>query len=163
MDLNDELGGRLLVVYDGHCGLCNHSVHWLLRRDSHDRLRFVASQSEKIAAVLMRHGFTDSVPQLELPADPRSATISTFNPNTILVLCGIGTEEEQLLTRSDAILAILRELPQPWPAAATALRPIPRPLRDLGYRIIARSRYRIWGRMESCPIPTTPAERAHFL
>jgi predicted DCC family thiol-disulfide oxidoreductase YuxK len=39
---------------------------------------------------------------------------------------------------------------------------IPRPLRDLGYRIIARLRYRIWGRFETCPIPTA-LERAHFL
>jgi predicted DCC family thiol-disulfide oxidoreductase YuxK len=158
----DELGARLLVVYDGHCGLCNRSVRWFLKRDRQDRLRFIASQSEKIAAVLTRYGLADSVPATKLTDGFHSTGSGPFNPSTILVLRGIGTPSEQLLTRSDAILAILRELPSPWPAAAAALRLIPRPLRDLGYRIISRSRYRIWGRLESCPIPTR-AERTHFL
>lgn len=151
-----------MIVYDGHCGLCNHSVRWSLRRDSGDRLRFIASQSEKVATVLARHGLTDSVPLPELPAGSPAANGSPFCPGTILVLRGIGTDAEQLLTRSNAIIAILRELPQPWPVAAAALHLIPRPLRDLVYRIIARNRYRIWGRVESCPIPTA-AELARFL
>jgi len=60
------------------------------------------------------------------------------------------------------MLTLLRELPSPWPAAAAALRLVPRPLRALGYRLVARWRYRIWGRLESCPLPTTE-ERERFL
>lgn len=162
MDLNDELGRRLLVVYDGHCGLCNRSVRWFLRRDARDRLRFAASQSEKVAEVLARQGFIPALPAQELSAATSLTSSVSINPDTILVLRGIETDAEQLLTHSNAILAILRELPRPWPVVAAALRLISRPLRDLGYRIIARNRYRIWGRLESCPIPTA-AERAHFL
>jgi predicted DCC family thiol-disulfide oxidoreductase YuxK len=67
-----------------------------------------------------------------------------------------------VLVRSNAVLALLGELPQPWPSVAAALGWIPRPLRDLGYRLIACWRYRIWGRLESCPLPT-PEERVRFL
>src|SRR5271157_771360 len=112
-----ELDGRLLVVFDGHCGLCNRAVRWLVRRDSGDRVRFAAFESEKVA---------------------------------------------EMLVRSDAVVALLGELPRPWGWVAVGLGWIPRALRDVGYRLVARWRYRIWGRLESCPIPT-PEERKRFL
>ncbi len=141
-------GGRLLVIYDGHCGLCNCAVRWFLRRDSYDRLRFVAANSPKGAALLARH---------EL--DP---TLASADSGTIVVVVAPDTHAERLDFRSDAVLALLRQLPLPWPAAGAMLRLIPRPLRDLGYRLIARFRYRIWGRSDTCPIPTAE-ERARFL
>jgi predicted DCC family thiol-disulfide oxidoreductase YuxK len=67
-----------------------------------------------------------------------------------------------LLSRSDAVLALLSRLPSPWPTVAGALRLVPRPLRDLAYRLVARWRYRVWGRLETCPIPTAE-ERNRFL
>ena len=145
-ELSSILGGRLLVLFDGHCGLCNRSVRWLLRRDRHDRLRFAPSNAPQVAA-LTRLNFVMS---------------DANGPNSILVALYIGSPAERLLARSDAVLAVLAELPQPWPALAAILRLIPRPLRDLVYRLVARWRYRIWGRLESCPIPTA-AERDRFL
>jgi predicted DCC family thiol-disulfide oxidoreductase YuxK len=59
-------------------------------------------------------------------------------------------------------MALLAELPRPWPWVATGLRWIPLPLRDSGYRLVARWRYRLWGRLESCPVPT-PEQRERFL
>ena len=140
--------GQLLVIFDGHCGLCNSLVRWLLRHDKLDRLRFVTSESEKVAELLMRRGFA--------VLDPAAG------PGTILVVRDTGCPEERVLVRSDAVVALLNELPRPWPVAATILKLIPRALRDFGYRLIARWRYRIWGRLESCPLPTTE-ERARFL
>ncbi len=144
----EELGGRLLVIFDGHCGLCNRSVRWLLARDRRDRLRFVASGSPRVAGLLTRHGF--------------SAADTPSSPGTILVVRAAGSPWEQVLIRSDAVAALLAELPRPWPAAAIVLRCIPRLLRDLGYRLIARWRYRIWGRLANCPLPM-PAEQGRFL
>jgi len=144
----EQLGDRFLVIFDGHCGLCNRSVRWFLCRDTRDRMRFAPSDSPKVAELLTRHGFVDPDP---------SAT-----PNSILVVRDPGGHSEQILSRSDAVVALLAELPRPWPAWGGALRWIPRPLRDLGYRIIARWRYHIWGRLDSCPIPTA-AERERFL
>lgn len=143
-----KLGGRLLVVFDGHCGLCNRTVRWLLRRDWRDRLRFAASEDASVAGLLKRHGI--------------NAPDSQSGPTTILVVLDFGGPEERVLARSDAVLALLGELPRPWPAVAATLRWIPRPARDLGYRLIARWRYRIWGRLENCPVPTA-VERMRFL
>jgi predicted DCC family thiol-disulfide oxidoreductase YuxK len=138
----------MVVIFDGHCGLCNRSVRWFLVRDRNDRLRFAPSNSPKVAAILARQGCNpDNVVSI---------------PDSILVVRNPGTALEQLLTRSDAILTTLAELPRPWPSVARILRFIPRPLRDLGYRTVARLRYRIWGRLETCPIPT-PGEQARFL
>jgi predicted DCC family thiol-disulfide oxidoreductase YuxK len=146
--IRDQIGDRLLVLFDGHCGLCNRTVRWLLRRDRRDRLRFSASGSPKAAALLERHGIgaIGSVPGRE----------------TILVVRDLGGGKERVLLRSDAVLALLGELSQPWSAVADVLRWIPRPLRDAGYRLIARWRYRIWGRLESCPMPAAE-ERGRFV
>ena len=139
-----QLGGRLLVVFDGHCGLCNGTVRWFARRDRRDRLRFAASEAPVAAELLARSGLAGS------------------EQDTIVVVRGAETAMPQALTRSAAVVALLAELPRPWPFWAGILRTLPRALRDLGYRLIARVRYRIWGRLASCPIPTTE-ERRHFL
>jgi predicted DCC family thiol-disulfide oxidoreductase YuxK len=141
------LGDRLLVVFDGHCGFCNGSVRWLLRRDRRDRLRFAASSSPAVVPLLARHA--------EL-LEPGGV------PGTVLVFRNPLEAEEQALTRFAATLALLRELPRPWPTVAAALRWIPSFLSDPLYRLVARWRYRIWGRLESCPIPS-PEDRARFL
>jgi predicted DCC family thiol-disulfide oxidoreductase YuxK len=144
----ENIGNRLLVIYDGVCGFCNLSVRWFLVRDRNDRLRFVPSDSPKVADLLARHGL-----------DP---AIATGNSGTILVAQALEAPAQRLLIRSDAVLAMLAQLPPPWPGLAAVLRIIPRPLRDLGYRLVARWRYRIWGRLDACPIPTAQ-ERARFL
>jgi predicted DCC family thiol-disulfide oxidoreductase YuxK len=143
----NELGGRLLVVFDGHCGFCNGWVRWLLRRDRHDRLRFAASSSPAVAPLLAQHA------ELLEPGGVPSTMLAFRNP----LEAG-----EQPLTRFAATLALLRELPRPWPAVAAALRWIPSFLSDPLYRMVARWRYRIWGRLESCPIPAAE-DRARFL
>ncbi len=83
-------------------------------------------------------------------------------PSAILAVLNFGDPAERVLARSDAVVALLGELPRPWPTVAAVLSWIPLPLRDLGYRLIARCRYRIWGRLEICPIPGAD-ERARFL
>jgi predicted DCC family thiol-disulfide oxidoreductase YuxK len=134
----EEAVKRLQVVFDGRCGLCNSMVRWLLRRDRNRRIAFVAAGSERGDALLAKYG-----------RDSAEAA------RTILVIREGGREHNTVLVRSAAILVLLKELPQPWPTAAQVLRWIPLPLRDAGYRIVARLRYRIWGRSDTCPIPTS--------
>lgn len=143
-----ELKDRLLVVFDGECGFCNRSIRWLLRRDRHDRMRFAPSSDPRASTLMARHGIPE----------PGAA----LQPDTILLFRQIGTPMEEMLVRSNAVLASLRALPQPWPLIAAMARLVPRPIRESAYRLIARWRYRIWGRHASCPIPT-PEERCHFL
>lgn len=143
-----NLDGRLLVLFDGHCGLCNRAVRWFQRRDRYDRLRFAPASSPLV------------VPLLASLAPQESA--SGLAARTILVISNPGLPAQQLFLRSAAILVLLAQLPRPWPALASVLRLVPRPLGDLVYRLIARIRYRVWGRYSACPLPT-PAEREHFL
>jgi predicted DCC family thiol-disulfide oxidoreductase YuxK len=148
VDLLDQIGGRTLVVFDGRCGFCNWSIRWLLRRDRRDRLRFIPYESPLVAEVLGKHGFE--------PA--------TLDPSSILVLrpASSPARAETVLVRSDAVIALLRALPAPWPAVAMVLSWLPRGLRDAGYRLVARIRFRLGKRLATCPIPT-PAERARFV
>ena len=133
----------LLVLYDGLCGFCDASVQWLLDHDRDRRLRYAPLQGETARAILARHP--------EIPPDLDSIILVEQPPGGA----------ERLRWHSDAIARIAAELPAPWRWGA-AMRLIPRPLRDLGYRLVARLRYHIWGRKESCRIPS-PKERALFL
>ena len=143
-----DIGDRLLVIFDGRCGFCHRSVRWFLTRDRNDRMRFIPSDAPAAAGLLARHGLTSSA--------------AGGNVGTILVAVFLGTPAERLLVRSAAVLALLAQLPKPWPAIATILARIPRPIRDAGYRLVARFRYRLFGRLDACPIPTA-WEQKRFL
>lgn len=127
-----ELAGDtgVVVLFDGVCNLCTGSVRFLLRRDRRRRLRFAALQSPAGQALLRQHG---------LPGDLLE---------TIVVL-----ERGKARVRSDAALLLARRLPWPWPLCA-AFTLLPRPLRDALYGIVARHRYRWFGRRESCMLPS---------
>jgi predicted DCC family thiol-disulfide oxidoreductase YuxK len=143
-----HLDGRLLVIFDGSCGFCNRSVRWFLKRDRGDRLRFVASGSPAIAVLLGRIPF--------------EGLRDAGNLGTLVVVRHPSGPDQQVFVRSDAVQVLMRELPRPWPSIARWLGAIPRPVRDLGYDLVARHRYRILGRTPVCPLPTTD-ERRHFL
>lgn len=132
-----------IVFYDGVCGLCNRLVQFLLRRDKNDRLRFASLQSEFAAKVLSRHG-----------ADPKDL-------DTLYVVQDFDETTERLLLRSDAILYAARALGSFWKIAGLG-KIIPRPLRDLVYRLVARNRYRVFGKYETCMLPE-PRHRNKFL
>ncbi len=143
----DGIGNRLLVVFDGHCGLCNGLVRWLLRQDQRDRLRFASSVSPAVTQLLARHADL---------LEPNGI------PGTVLVFRNPSQADEQLWVRFKGTLVVLRELPQPWPTVASALGWIPDFLSGPIYRLNARWRYRIWGRQENCPLPA-PEDRSRFL
>jgi predicted DCC family thiol-disulfide oxidoreductase YuxK len=139
VDVRNKLGGRLLVIFDGHCGLCSRAVRWLMQRDRENRLRFAPSDSPQVAEVLSRHGF--------------NSQRAEFGPDSIVVVSDVDGATERFLVRSAAVLALLAELPRPWPAIARTLSWIPQPARELGYRLIARWRYLLGGKQPSCAIP----------
>jgi predicted DCC family thiol-disulfide oxidoreductase YuxK len=132
-----------IILYDGVCGLCHRLNRFVLARDPAGRFRFAALQSALAGEILARHG-----------RDPQDL-------DTLYLVLGHGRADERLLRKSDAALWILRELGGPW-RAASLLRVVPRALRDLGYDLVARTRYRLFGRYDACPIPD-PRHRARFL
>ena len=135
---------QLIVFYDGVCGLCNRLVQFLLRRDRHDRLRFASLQSDFASMVLGPHGI-----------DPKDL-------DTVHVVENYEKADERVFNRSDAILRAGRELGGLWGFAANVGRLVPRPLRNLFYRIVASNRYRVFGKYETCMLPA-PDQRAKFL
>jgi predicted DCC family thiol-disulfide oxidoreductase YuxK len=130
--------GHALVLFDGVCNLCNGSVQFIIDRDPRGYFTFAALQSEAAAPALSRCG-----------RDPEMLD------SIVLV------EEGRCFTRSTAALRIARRLSGLWPAFYLGIV-IPRVLRDMLYDLIARHRYRWFGRTESCRIPT-PELRARFL
>jgi predicted DCC family thiol-disulfide oxidoreductase YuxK len=132
-----------LVLYDGVCGLCDHFVRFLLRIDGQDRLRFAALQGTLGSEILKQAGRT---------ADALS---------TVLVVADYQEPGQRLLERSDAALFAIASAGGIYRAAA-ALRIVPRFFRDAVYDLVARWRYRVFGRFDACPIPG-PRTRAKFL
>lgn len=130
-----------IILFDGVCNLCSGVVRFLIARDPHARFRFAALQSPAAREACTAVGY-------ELPV---SAT-----PGTIVVI-----EHGRALERSDAALAIARRMPFPWPVFGV-FRVLPRGLRDALYRLVARNRYRWFGRADACMVPTAKL-RERFL
>lgn len=134
----------VIILYDGVCGLCNRLVQFLLKHDKHGRLRFASLQSDFAEKVLRRHGF-----------DPKDL-------DTVHVVENYDQPGERVLQRSDAILRAGRELGGVWSALSAVAGVIPRFLRDPFYLLVARNRYRVFGKYETCMLPD-PDQRSRFL
>ncbi|TNE61184.1 MAG: DUF393 domain-containing protein [Alphaproteobacteria bacterium] len=116
------------MLYDGVCNLCNGMVRFIIRRDRHALFRFAAVQSDYAAAVLARFG-------------------KVWQDDTFYLLL-----DGRLHDRSSAALRIMARLRFPWPMMAVFLL-VPKPLRDWVYNLVARNRYRLFGRTDACQIP----------
>jgi predicted DCC family thiol-disulfide oxidoreductase YuxK len=141
--MSADLQGRHLLLFDGVCGLCNRLVHFVLRRDRRDRFRFAALQGNLAREVLARH-----------QRDPARL-------DTVYLVTDCGTPGERIHQRSRAVLRVLRELGGGW-RLFLPLSILPTPVLDLGYRLVARVRYRVFGRYDTCPVPR-PEHRARIL
>jgi predicted DCC family thiol-disulfide oxidoreductase YuxK len=131
-------GDGPIVFFDGVCGLCNRFVDWVLARDRHGRYRFAPLQGKTAAGL----GVT---PQA---ADPAVWSI-------------VFVDGSRVLERSDAVLTIATGLGGAYRLVG-ALHWVPRPVRDWVYDRIARRRYRIFGKRDTCRMPA-PEERGRFL
>lgn len=127
-----------IVLFDGVCNLCNRSVQFIIERDPEGRFRFASLQS----------GLGEEL-QARLGIDSRGI-------DSILLV-----EGDRWYKESDAALRIARGMGGAW-KLLWGLRFMPRFLRDGAYRVIARNRYRWFGRQETCWLPT-PELRGRFL
>lgn len=120
-----------LVIFDGVCNLCNGTVQFIIKRDRKKKFSFTTYQSSAGQDILKQHGF---------PATDQSTVVYVKNgvPNF----------------KSKAVLEILRDLGYGW-NLLYILIVIPPFIRDFVYDIIAKNRYRVFGKRESCMVPTS--------
>jgi predicted DCC family thiol-disulfide oxidoreductase YuxK len=132
-----QINSNPVILFDGVCNLCNGAVQFILRRDRTSTFRFASLQSAYATSLLAR-----------LHVDPAKE-------DTIFVY-----EDGRLFARSEAILRIASHLEGfSW---MKIFRIIPSFIRDGVYRLVARKRYAMFGKRESCMIPT-PELRERFL
>lgn len=133
-----------ILLYDGVCGLCNRFVRFVLKHDHQDRFRFAALQSNFARTILQRH---------------------SLNPDTldtVYLVYDYDEPSEHLLSKNEAATAILKGLGGLWSFWAGLLDLLPKGFRDWRYTLVARNRYRFFGKYETCPLPKEK-DRAKFL
>jgi predicted DCC family thiol-disulfide oxidoreductase YuxK len=138
-----QIEGRPVLLFDGVCVFCNRTVQFLIRHDRKATLRFVP---------------------LESPLG--QALLAPFNaqqgPEGVILITNTLTASAHLSRRTEAFSDTLQLLPRPWSTLGKALRWVPRFLREFGYGLFARYRYRLFGRHPTCPLPT-PDQRSRIL
>ncbi len=127
-----------LVLFDGVCNLCNASVQFLLRQDTAEKFLFASLQSNTGQKTLAQYGLD-------------SATIQSV----VLI------HHDQAYTKSSAALRLAWILGGVWSLAYIFII-VPKFLRDAVYDVVARNRYRWFGKSDTCWLPTA-ALKARFL
>jgi predicted DCC family thiol-disulfide oxidoreductase YuxK len=124
-----------LILYDGVCGLCNRLNQFVLPRDRRGTFDFASLQSGMGRSVLRRFG--------KNPGDL----------NTFYVVTNYRSDSPALLSKSRASLFLVKELGGPWRWLGL-FGVLPTALLDWGYDLVARNRYRFFGRYETCLMPS---------
>ena len=119
-----------ILLFDGHCNLCNAWVNFIVKRDSSSTIRFASLQSPAGRRMLEEHKID-----------------SNYIDSLVLF------EEDKVSVSSTAALRILSYL-DGWERHLIYLTILPRTFRDLVYRFVAKNRYRWFGRREQCMVPT---------
>ncbi|CAA6814012.1 MAG: Unknown protein [uncultured Aureispira sp.] len=127
-----------IVLFDGVCTLCNHSIQFIIKRDKKSYFKFGALQSEQGKALLQKHNLPSEV------------------LDTVVLI-----EGGKAYTYSTAPLRIVRKLHLLWPIFYVFIL-VPTFIRNPMYKWIGRNRYQWFGKQESCLMPT-PEIRSRFL
>jgi len=127
-----------IVIFDGYCNFCSRSVLFIIRRDKKRHFTFAASQTAGGQKVIAQYH------------------LGEMAEHSIVLL-----EKGNVYRKSTAALRIARRLDKGWHLFFGCII-IPRRIRDFIYDIIARSRYRLFGKSERCFVPE-PAMMDRFL
>ena len=128
---------KLIVLFDGVCNFFNQNVQFMIKKDPSQSFQFASLQSEMGEKIKTAIAIPEQIDSL------------------ILI------EKERYFTKSTAALKIARHLKGPTRLLYVFIA-IPKPIRDFFYQILAKNRYKWFGKRDSCMIPT-PKERQRFL
>ena len=119
-----------IVLFDGVCNLCNGLVRFIIKRDRFGKFKFASLQSDIGQQLLTRFGLAKN-------------EFESF----------VFIQGDKYYLRSAAALKVLKELGGIWRAFYVFIL-IPRSIRDFMYNLIAKSRYKIFGKRDVCMVPT---------
>jgi predicted DCC family thiol-disulfide oxidoreductase YuxK len=119
-----------IVLFDGVCHLCSSSVSFIIRRDRRGRFKFAPLQSPAGQELLRQH------------------RLSPDGLDTFVLL-----EAGKAYTRSTAALRVAKQLCGLWPLAYLLIG-VPKWMRDAVYNVVAKNRYKWFGKREACMMPT---------
>lgn len=118
-----------IIFFDGVCNFCNRTVHIILKHDKTNYFQFATTQSNAALKMIEQFGLEENV----------NSSVMLF-------------DNAKLYTKSDAVVLIAKHL-SGWPSIFSLLKFIPKPLRDFGYNLIAKNRYRLFGKKDKCMVP----------
>lgn len=127
-----------IILFDGVCKLCNRSVQFVLKHDKQKHFRFAALQSAAGQALLKKHNLHETI----------------FNSFVLI-------KDGKLYLKSTAALKVAKELNGPI-KILYAFIIVPTFIRNAVYNLIAKNRYKWFGKKDSCMIPT-PDIQSSFL
>lgn len=127
-----------IVLYDGVCNFCNGSVNFIIKHEKTSDLKFAALQSEFAQKLIKKDNFESS------------------DFDSI-----IYTHQDELLIKSKAAFEIAKTLKTPW-SCISIFKFLPTTIADFFYDLIARNRYRIFGKSDTCIVPSSEI-RSRFL
>ena len=129
-----------ILLFDGVCNLCNGLVRFIIRKDRKEKIKFVPIQAAEQCIGPLLEKF-DLVPD---------------DLETVIYISG-----NRIYIKSSAILHVLKDIGGFWRIFYGFII-IPRFIRDLFYNLIARSRYRIFGKRNSCMVLSPDTEKRFF-
>lgn len=120
----------VIILFDGVCNLCSSVVQFIIKRDPSSKFKFASLQSDFGRAQLIRFN---------------------LNPDSLHSIVVI--DDGEVFERSDAAFRIAKHLGGPW-KIARVFKVLPKFLCDAFYNLLAANRYRIFGKMDRCMIPS---------
>jgi predicted DCC family thiol-disulfide oxidoreductase YuxK len=138
-DINSMTMYYNLILFDGVCNFCNTAVQTVIKLDNQKTFKFAAIQSKLGQQLYHQHGL-----------DP-------VDIQTLMFVDG-----DKILTKSDAVLEVLARLNGGWQLLG-GFRAMPQPLRDWAYTEFARQRFLLFGRQETCMVPTPDVQERFIL
>lgn len=125
-----DTDNKNIVVFDGLCNFCQGSVNFIIKRDPHKTFTFTAAQSQSGQDII------------------RKFNVPEVGKDTFLLV-----KNNMCFFRTNATLEISKDLSGFW-NLFYVFKVIPRPIRDYCYDVFAKSRYTLFGKRNSCLIPT---------
>jgi len=125
----NKLNTHPILLFDGVCNLCNSTVQWIIKRDPKGIIHFASLQSDFAKGILEKLG------------------LKNLEMNSVILVV-----DNTYYTKSDAISQVLKSI-RPHSFLNTLINIFPKFLRDWGYERVARNRYRIFGKRDSCMLP----------